>query len=231
MQKDFINIAAHELRTPIQPILGLTEILRSRTKDVEQIKLLEVVGRSARRLQRLTEDILDVTRIENQSLNLKKERFNLNDMIVNAIDDIMTNKESSSIKRNVKVIYPPHQSRDIFIEADKGRITQVIHNLLDNSLKFTYSGTIAITAEMKKEDGNVNDEVVVWVKDTGTGIDSQIFPRLFSKFATKSEVGGTGLGLFISKSIVEAHGGRIWAENNSEGMKGATFYFSLPLSR
>jgi signal transduction histidine kinase len=230
MQKDFINIAAHELRTPIQPILGLTEILRSRTKDVEQIKLLEVVGRSARRLQRLTEDILDVTRIENQSLNLKKERFNLNDMIVNAIDDIMTNKESSSIKRNVKVIYP-HQSRDIFIEADKGRINQVIHNLLDNSLKFTYSGTIAITAEMKKEDGNVNDEVVVWVKDTGTGIDSQIFPRLFSKFATKSEVGGTGLGLFISKSIVEAHGGRIWAENNSEGMKGATFYFSLPLSR
>jgi signal transduction histidine kinase len=230
MQKDFINIAAHELRTPIQPILGLTEILRSRTKDVEQIKLLEVVGRSARRLQRLTEDILDVTRIENQSLNLKKERFNLNDMIVNAIDDIMTNKESSSIKRNVKVIYP-HQSRDISIEADKGRINQVIHNLLDNSLKFTYSGTIAITAEMKKEDGNVNDEVVVWVKDTGTGIDSQIFPRLFSKFATKSEVGGTGLGLFISKSIVEAHGGRIWAENNSEGMKGATFYFSLPLSR
>ena len=232
MQKDFINIAAHELRTPIQPILGLTEILRSRTKDVEEIKLLEVVGRSARRLQRLTEDILDVTRIENQSLNLKKERFNLNDMIVNAIDDITTNKESSRIKRNlIKVIYPPHQSRDISIEADKGRINQVIHNLLDNSLKFTYSGTIAITAEMKKENENVNDEVVVWVKDTGTGIDSQIFPRLFSKFATKSEVGGTGLGLFISKSIVQAHGGRIWAENNSEGGKGATFYFSLPLSR
>jgi signal transduction histidine kinase len=231
MQKDFINIAAHELRTPIQPILGLTEILRSRTKDVEQIKLLEVVGRSARRLQRLTEDILDVTRIENQSLNLMRERFNLNDMIVNAIDDITTNKESSRIKGNlIKVIYP-HQSRDIFIEADKGRINQVIHNLLDNSLKFTYSGTIAITAEMKKEDENVNDEVVVGVKDTGTGIDSQIFPRLFSKFATKSEVGGTGLGLFISKSIVEAHGGRIWAENNSEGVKGATFYFSLPLSR
>ena len=232
MQKDFINIAAHELRTPIQPILGLTEILRSRTNDAEEIKLLEVVGRSARRLQRLTDDILDVTRIENQSLNLKKERFNLNDMIVNAIDDITTNKESSRIKRNlIKVIYPPHQSRDISIEADKGRINQVIHNLLDNSLKFTYSGTIAITAEMKKENENVNDEVVVWVKDTGTGIDSQMFPRLFSKFATKSEVGGTGLGLFISKSIVEAHGGRIWAENNSEGCKGATFYFSLPLSR
>src|ERR1051326_5682290 len=143
MQKDFINIAAHELRTPIQPILGLTEILRSRTKDVEQIKLLEVVGRSARRLQRLTEDILDVTRIENQSLNLKKERFNLNDMIVNAIDDIMTNKESSSIKRNVKVIYP-HQSRDISIEADKGRINQVIHNLLEDSL-FVIISSIAFT--------------------------------------------------------------------------------------
>ena len=150
-------------------------------------------------------------------------------MIVNAIDDITTNKESSRIKRNViKVIYP-HQPRDISIEADKGRINQVIHNLLDNSLKFTHSGTIAITAKMKKENENVNDEVVVWVKDTGTGSDSQIFPRLFLKFATKSEVSGAGLGLFISKCIVEAHGGRKWAENNSEGWKGATFYFSLPL--
>jgi two-component system, OmpR family, sensor histidine kinase VicK len=146
MQKDFINIAAHELRTPIQPILGLTENLISHAKDIEQAKLLEVVSRNANRLKRLTEDILDITKIESQSLNLKKERFNLNDIIVNSIDDMMTmtNKQfSNKIEKNlIKLQY--HQAQDIFVEADKGRINQVIHNLLYNSLKFTHSGTIAI---------------------------------------------------------------------------------------
>jgi signal transduction histidine kinase len=225
MQKEFINIAAHELRTPIQPILGLTENLRSRIKDIEQAKLLEVISRNAKRLKRLTEDILDVTKIESQSLDLKKERFNLNDIVVNSIDDTMTNmKQSSKIKKNlIKLQY--HQPQDVFVEADKGRISQVIHNLLDNALKFTNIGTITISTQIKKEDEK--DDVVVRVKDTGSGIDPEIFPRLFTKFATKSETIGTGLGLFISRSIVEAHGGKIWAENNSDG-KGATFYFSLP---
>ena len=231
MQRDFINIAAHELRSPIQPILGLTGYVCSNTKDIEHAKLLKVVSRNAKRLQLLTEDILNVTKIESDSLDLKKEQFNLNDVITNAIDDIMTNKESLKTEKNlIKLQYNAQQ--DIFVEADKERISQVVHNLLDNALKFTEDGTITITdAQMKKEeDENKGDGmVVVSVKDTGIGIDSQIFPRLFKKFATKSEARGTGLGLFISKSIVEAHGGRIWAQNNSDS-KGATFSFSLPIS-
>ena len=227
MQKEFINIAAHELRTPIQPILGITENLLSHTNDIDQAKLLEVVIRNAKRLKRLTEDILDVTKIESQSLDLKKERFNLNDIVVNSIDDTMTNmKQSSKIENNlIKLQY--HLPQDIFVEADRGRISQVIYNLLDNALKFTNIGTITINTQIKKENGK--DDVVFSVKDTGSGIDTEIFSRLFTKFATKSEK-GTGLGLFISKSIIEAHGGSIWAENNTDG-RGATFYFSLPLSR
>ena len=233
MQKDFINIAAHELRTPIQPILGLTENLISHAKDIEQAKLLEVVSRNAKRLKRLTEDILDITKIESQSLNLKKERFNLNDIIVNSIDDMMTmtNKQSSNkIEKNlIKLQY--HQPQDIFMGADKGRISQVIHNLLDNAIKFTNVGTISINAQIKKGNKNDDDEqLLVSVKDTGSGIDPEIMPRLFAKFATKSDI-GLGLGLYISKSIVEAHGGRISAENNKDGEKGSTFYFSLPLSK
>jgi len=234
MQKDFINIAAHELRTPIQPILGLTENLISHAKDMEQAKLLEVVSRNAKRLKRLTEDILDITKIESQSLYIKKERFNLNDIIVNSIDDMMTmtNKQSSNkIEKNlIKLQY--HQLQDIFVEADKGRISQVIHNLLDNAIKFTNFGTISINAQIKKGNKNDDEQLLVSVKDIGSGIDPEIMPRLFAKFATKSDTGtGLGLGLYISKSIVEAHGGRIWAENNKDGEKGSTFYFSLPLSK
>jgi signal transduction histidine kinase len=235
MQKEFINIAAHELRTPIQPIIGLTQVVCSRIKDREEGQLLGVVNRNAKRLKQLTEDILDVTKIESQSLNLKKEKFNLNDIIVNAIDDIMTNKQSFKIKNNlVKLQYHHPSQQDIFVQADKGRISQVIHNLLDNALKFTNTGTIAINTQIKKKDGtdDENEFIVISVMDTGTGIDPQILPRLFSKFATKSETGGTGLGLFISKSIVEAHGGKMWAENNNNnGEKGATFFFSIPLNR
>ena len=223
MQKDFINIAAHELRTPIQPILGLTEIALSHTKDIEQAKLLEVVSRNARRLKQLTEDILDITKIESNRLVLNKDQFNLNDVIVNAIDDITTNKESLKVKENLIKLQYRHQ--DIFVQADRGRISQVIHNLLDNALKFTEAGNITISTQMKKEE----EEVVVSVKDTGSGVDPEILPSLFSKFATKSNT-GTGLGLFISKSIIEAHGGMIWAENNNnkDGERGATFSFSLP---
>jgi signal transduction histidine kinase len=232
MQKEFINIAAHELRTPIQPILSLTENLLSHTKDIEQAKLLQVVSRNAKRLQRLTEDILDVTKIESQSLNLKKERFNLKDIVVNAMEDMITNERSSKIEKDlIKLQYlQPH---DIFVQADKGKISQVIHNLLDNAIKFTNVGTIVISTQMKKEDNQKSDYeevVIISVMDTGAGIDPEIFARLFTKFASKSETRGTGLGLFISKSIVEAHGGKIWAENNMNG-KGATFYFSLPLIR
>jgi two-component system, OmpR family, sensor histidine kinase VicK len=218
LQKEFINIAAHELRTPIQPILGLAEVLSSKKGSIEQYnELIDAIIRNAIRLQRLTEDILDVTRIESNLLILNKQQFNLKDIITNTINDIIVKKDFKS--KNIKLLYEP---KDIFVEADRSRLTQVISNLLSNSVKFTIKGTIKITTNIKDD-----KKVILSIKDTGSGINSEIFPRLFSKFATKSDI-GTGLGLFITKSIVEAHGGKISAENNAEG-KGATFVLVLPI--
>jgi two-component system, OmpR family, sensor histidine kinase VicK len=227
MKDEFINVAAHELRTPIQPILSLTEVLRSKVKEPQQQELLDVIIRNAKRSQQLTNDILDVTKIESHSLNLKKEPFNLNDIITNVIDDIMTNRDP--LKWNQKndndIMKISYQPQHIFVEADKARITQVISNLLSNAVKFTEEkgGNIHISTE------NIDSQVLVSVKDSGNGIDPEILPKLFSKFTSKSYQ-GTGLGLFISKSIVEAHGGKIWAINNIHD-KGATFTFTLPISR
>jgi signal transduction histidine kinase len=203
IQQEFINIAAHELKTPIQPILGLSDVVLSRTKDVEQAKLLEVINRNAQRLHRLTEDILDLTRIETQSLRLRKVRFSLIEMINSAITD-SKGQIKKEYKDNIKI--ESLFNEDVFIKADRNRIYQVILNLLNSAIKFTKEGTIVITAAAEEKNGH--NEVIVSVRDTGQGIDSEILPRLFTKFATKSETGGTGLGLFISKSI-EAHGGKI----------------------
>jgi len=231
MQQEFINVAAHELRTPIQPILGLTELLRSKIMDSNQHELLDVIVRNAKRLQRLSDNILDVTRIESGKLKLNKERFDLNEKIHNIIRDVKT---QISVANDVQITLSPSDKSEmsIFVEADKVRIFQVISNLLSNAIKFTdKEGTISIS--LKKREGTEGEnkkeeEVIVSIRDSGAGIPSEIRHRLFSKFATKSE-SGTGLGLFISKSIVEAHGGKIWGENNANG-KGTTFYFTLPLA-
>ena len=172
--------------------------------------------------------ILDVTRLETQTLELKKEQFNLNDVIINAMDDIVLSKEFSSKNASpiprLQLSYDP---RDILFQADKSRIAEVISNLLSNAIKFTPEGTITINVEKDETNKNEKNWVIVNVKDTGQGIDMSMLPRLFTKFASKS-YHGTGLGLFISKGIVEAHGGKIWAKNNVDGI-GATFSFSLPL--
>lgn len=242
VQKEFINIAAHELRTPIVPILNLSELLYSKVLlystvkgeqqeqgQEEQREMLEVILRNANRLLQLTEDILDVTRIESHTLKLKKERFNLNDAILDVIED----DRKQITNANVKVMYEPGNSVTV-VEADRRRLTQVISNLLNNAIKFTKEGTVTVTTTVKRKDnGDAGGEIVVAVNDTGTGIDHELMPRLFTKFATKSYQ-GTGLGLFISKSIIEAHGGKMWAENNNDGdhdikNKGATFYFTLPV--
>ncbi len=225
MQKEFINIAAHELRTPVQPILGLSQVLLSRKDDKgHSEKLLHVINRNAERLQQLIEDILDVTKIESQSLRLKKERFSLNDLILNVISEYKSQIKNE--QNHVKISFLPREH--FSIEGDKGRISQVFSNLLSNATKFTKeNGSVVISAEQKKEGDRFY--VVVSIKDTGTGIDPAILPRLFTKFASRSDRGGTGLGLYISKSIIDAHRGEIWAENNTKN-KGATFYFSLPLS-
>jgi len=220
LQKEFINIAAHELRTPIQPILSLTEVLRSKIKDSEQLEILDAAIRNAKRLRRLTENILDITKIEGKSLQLEKEQFNLYEVILNVVQDYK-NQQIENPSLDIKIL-SDDANKEIVINADKSRIAQVISNLLSNAIKFTQHGTVLITVEKKKD----NKEVIVSMKDTGSGLDPEILPRLFSKFASKS-FKGTGLGLFISKSIIEAHGGKIWAENNANG-KGATFYFTLP---
>jgi signal transduction histidine kinase len=218
MQKEFINVAAHELRTPIQPILGLSEVLQHQIKDNEQHILVDVISRNAKRLQRLTEDILDITRIESQSLNLKKEIFNLNEIIMSILAEYESRTGS---KNNVKITFA--SKGDFIVQGDRGRLAQVLSNIISNAIKFTQEGNIDISLE-RLRDGK---DVILSVKDTGSGIDPDIMPRLFTKFATKSHI-GTGLGLYISKSIIEAHGGRIWAENNSD-RTGATFSFSLPI--
>lgn len=229
MKNEFINVASHELRTPIQPIISLSALLRPKIQDIQQRELVDVITRNAKRLLQLTEAILDVTKIESQSLTLKKELFNLNDVIINAMNDITLGVDFLNNK-NIQLSYKP---QDILLEADKGRITQVISNLLSNAIKFTKTGTvtISINSETRDHKSNNNDTVLVSVKDTGQGINPDVLSQLFTKFATRSPLHGaqtgTGLGLFISKSIIETHGGKIWAENNNDG-KGATFSFVLP---
>jgi signal transduction histidine kinase len=228
MKDEFVNIAAHELRTPIQPILGLSEIIRPKVNAIDR-EYVDVIVRNAKRLHRLTEEILDVTKIESQSLKLEKEEFNLKDVILNCINDEMVNKHSNSNnkEKKPKILYQP---KDILLKADRIRISQVISNLLSNAIKFTPGGTISIISNLNSSsNSNDNNKAIISIKDNGQGIDPEILPRLFSKFATKS-FAGTGLGLFICKSIVKAHGGSIWAENNSDE-KGATFTFTLPLGK
>ena len=227
MQKEFINVASHEIKTPTQAILGYTELLQRHPEKREQIS--DVLYRNAKRLQRLTNDILDVARIESQTLKINKDKFSLTDLISSIVEDFKNDIQRKG--GNVTLLYEPEDN--LIVEADKGRITQVISNLLSNAIKFTKEGSISIKVVKDAKYNNhqqEGEEVMVSVKDTGKGIDSEILPRLFTKFATKSET-GTGLGLYISKSIIEAHGGKIWAENYQyDGKKGAVFAFSLPLS-
>ena len=224
MQKEFINVAAHELRTPIQPILGLTEVVYSQIQNPEQRELLGTVVRNAKRLKRLADDIVDVTKIESQSLKLNKEHLNLNEVISNIIYDYKNIIVEDNYK--VKLHFKPF-NENLIVEADKGRIAQVVSNLLSNAIKFTRDGEIFVSIDEKKEDDN-NNYALVTVRDTGEGVNSEILPKLFSKFITKS-FEGIGLELYICKNIIEAHGGKIWAENNSDDGKGAIFRFTLPI--
>jgi signal transduction histidine kinase len=224
MQKEFINTAAHELRTPLQPILGFTEYLKKNAKDNEHIELLEIILRNAKKLKKLSEDILDVSKIEIDSLLLKEEKFSIENLILEIVKEFQQGLKKD---KSIKIEYLRRESNQEFIiYGDRNRIGQVIWNLISNSIKFIFNeGKISISIE-KSIDENV-EIIIVKIKDTGIGIHDEIYPNLFTKFTTKS-FQGTGLGLYISKKIIEAHGGKIWAKNN-ENEKGATFYFSLPL--
>jgi signal transduction histidine kinase len=231
LKDEFINIAAHELRAPVQPILGQAELLRRRksggavrdsssSANKHEIEQLDIIIRNAKRLLRLEQNMLDMTKIENKSLKLDKERFNLIEEMQNVIKDF----SSELSKEKIQLVLTPSQKEPILVNADKVRIFEVISNLLGNAIKFTTKEAgRSITIKADKIDGKAS----VSIKDTGPGIGPEIMPKLFSKFVTNSS-GGTGIGLFISKSIVEAHGGSIRAENNADG-KGTTFTFNLPL--
>jgi signal transduction histidine kinase len=205
-------MAAHEFRTPIQPLLLASSELTLRMPNEE---IISVIFRNANKLKDLANAILDVARIDSNSLQLYKEWIDLDNLIQSTLQEF-----NSSCGEALTIQYEP---KSIFLEADKDRIAQVISNLLSNAVKFTKEGTISVSVK-----GGFNNQIIVSVTDTGQGIDPEIRPRLFTRFATKS-FDGTGLGLFISKKIVEAHGGKIWAENNHDGIQGATFSFSLPI--
>ena len=230
IQTEFINIAAHELRNPIQPIMGLAQILRSKKDEIASTKMydeyLSIIIRNARRLKHLTDNILDIARIESQSINLNNQVVDIDTVILDAVQDVT--KDQSDVTRDVKLLYDNNARKQdvaddeiILVYVDRGRIIQVISNLISNAFNFTKKGVVTITKEKRIEDGSI----IVSVKDTGSGIDLEILPRLFTKFTTGSEK-GTGLGLYICKRIIEAHGGKIWGENNDD--KGATFSFRLP---
>jgi signal transduction histidine kinase len=233
LKNDFINIAAHELRTPTQAILTFADLLPSYPDKKE---IIETIQRNARRLKRLIRDILDVTKIESQKLVLRKEIFNVTDLVYSIIEEYREQIKKSPLCKNIKFYFLFPNEKDLFVYADKERITQVISNLLDNSIKFIEDeGSIYISIKKISRserikyitDLNREDQVIISIRDTGTGILEEIYPKLFTKFATKS-ITGTGLGLYISKSIIEAHGGQIWAENNDKD-KGAKFSLRLPL--
>lgn len=224
MQREFINIAAHELRTPTQSILGYSELLENEIEKEESKEMLKGLSRNAHRLQGLISDVLDVARIEGGAMYLQRSEADIEAIIRAALSD--AESQAKVIGSTAELTYESTVNKDtilpIEINLDKERILQVLANLLSNALKFTKEGKIEINAERQGQ------SIVIKVKDSGTGIDPEIFPKLFEKFASKSDK-GTGLGLFISKNIIEAHGGRIWAENNID--KGATIAFSLPLKR
>jgi signal transduction histidine kinase len=221
LQKEFINIAAHELRTPIQPILGLCEIIENVPRKDGRVEIseddLHLLKRNADRLERLSAGILEASRLDSQSLKLNLEMVDLNQKIRNVISDVQPLVRD---RRDLRIVSDTPTNEAIFVQADKVRLFQVLSNLVRNALKFTKEGTVTISLEEK--DG----QAIIRVKDEGEGIDAEIFPKLFGKFVSKSEQ-GTGLGLYVSKGIIEAHGGKIWAENNREG-KGATFTIVLP---
>ena len=238
-QKEFINVAAHELRTPTQVILGCSGILKEHPERIEEI--VDLIYNNATRLQRLINNILDVTKIESHLLILHKKLFDLREIISSMVEEYR--KQIKQDGRDIELIYDQqydvNSNNQIFVYADKERIIQVISNLLENAIKFTKIGFISITCDFKKYDdtnydGNgdnaIIDNVVVKIKDTGIGINKEIFPKLFTKF-TSDSFQGTGLGLYISKNIIEVHGGDIGVQKNKENDEGVTFYFSLPLSK
>jgi signal transduction histidine kinase len=227
-QKEFIDIAAHEFRTPIQSVLGYSEFIRSSLVNFDDY--FANLFKNAKRLEKLTNDILDVSKIDSENFDMSKTNFDLNVLI----KKVVANNEKEAFDKKVKIIFEPKKEEIKTINADELKIQQVIDNLLSNALDFTKDGTIMIKVydlsirSDAEENYETQESVAIEVKDTGSGINQEIMSRLFEKFSRRSD-SGAGLGLYISKKIVDMHGGKIWAQNN-RGAKGATFTFTLPLN-
>ena len=227
-QKEFIDIAAHEFRTPIQSVLGYSEFIRSSLVNFDDY--FDNLFKNAKRLEKITNDILDVSRIDSENFELSKINFDLND----TIKKIVGNHEKEALDKKVKIIFEPNKEEIKTISADESKILQVIDNLLSNALDFTKDGTITIKVydlsirSDDKDNSETQESIAIEVKDTGSGINEEIMSRLFEKFSRRAD-SGAGLGLYIAKKIVDMHGGKIWAQNN-RGSKGATFTFTLPLN-
>ncbi len=215
---NFVRILAHELKNPIQPILGFSDMIQNnkRLNSDQKNELLKIISRNARKLDILTNNILDYARMENNIFNLNLETFD----IVQVSEELLSDYTIQINKKNIKLDLHT-SSKKIMVQADKIRIIEVIDNLLSNSIKFTEKGQIAISVREKPH------HVVITVTDTGSGIDEKDHKKLFSKFYTTDKL-GTGLGLYISRIIVEKHLGRIEGTNNENGV-GSTFTIELPV--
>lgn len=216
MKNEFIGIASHELKSPIQPIIGFAELAKS--GDIDQNEAWDGVSQLAQKLQDLANDVLDVSKIDNNQLKLYKEPLKINDIIIETINPIKINLKNISLQENL--------DENIEMELDRARFEQVLRNLISNAIKFTPNGTIIIDSHINKDENFIQ----ITVSDNGNGIPNEVLPRIFEKFVTKSygTQNGTGLGLFLCKGIIEAHGGSISAKNNENG--GATIEFKLPIT-
>lgn len=236
-QKEFIDVAAHELRTPTQAILGYSDLLLLSAQQTN-VGYIKLIMKNANRIKRLISNILDMARIDNLALKLHKELFSLPDLISTVVYDFRNQIKIN--KKNLDIIFDTvsssfeEKNKDIIIKADKDRIAQVLNNLVENAVNSTDNGKIVITIALNQkntdsENPNHRKEIIVKIKDSGKGLDANLYARVFSKFFTTSEGSGTGLGLYICKAIIEAHEGNIWIESNKD-KKGISLLFSLPSS-
>ncbi|MBA3750998.1 MAG: HAMP domain-containing histidine kinase, partial [Nitrosopumilus sp.] len=214
---NLMRIIAHEIKSPIQSILGLSEIVESNTRlnSEQKNELLKIMFRNTRKLDLLTNNILDYARFENNLFDLNLESFDIIKLIEELIDDYRLDANKKEV-----VIEHIYQENPLFISADRLRMMEVIDNLLHNSIKFTDNGHISIYTKI------VKNNIMIEISDTGCGIPEKSISNVFSKFFTTDKL-GTGLGLFISKTIVEKHGGKINVKNNHQ-QRGCTFFVEIP---
>jgi two-component system phosphate regulon sensor histidine kinase PhoR len=222
IRRDFIANLSHELRTPITSLKALTETLRDGAIEQPSVAkdFLDKMNAEVDRLAQMVQEMGDLSRIESGEAPLQRRPVNIADVVVRAVERLKMQSERAGLRPETRIASGLPQ-----VSADEGRVEQALLNLIHNAIKFTPpGGRIDVTARV---DGN---NLLVSVSDTGVGISPDDLPRVFERFYKADRAragGGTGLGLAIAKHIVEAHGGRIWAES-VEG-KGSTFSFTLPL--